>query len=259
MSVNTSETNEFGKDLGLLHKVVVAGRKVGMDHALWSVLADRSDILEGVADLARRALRISCGDLADISLWITRSAGVETLDGEKNYNCADEHSKYCERFQSCHEAMRNIFWRAQHNEEARKLCKEIEILFLLSYLHVAIHVALEQFSLRSSDRACGYSHPINGFYITLNHSSHGDDRVRQGYFLTRDEFRANEAVLAVYNQAYVNNADFDAHGYGMFRGEEFREHTVRQMHDITRAARDNQKQKISQLVDAIGASIEERK
>lgn len=45
----SSSASEFGKDLGLMHEVVVTGRKFGITRKDWSVLAHNEDKMRGVA------------------------------------------------------------------------------------------------------------------------------------------------------------------------------------------------------------------
>ncbi len=52
MSSSASEisgVSEFGKDLGLMHEVVVTGRKCGITRKDWSVLAHNEDKMRGIA------------------------------------------------------------------------------------------------------------------------------------------------------------------------------------------------------------------
>ncbi len=65
-SEGTVRRQEFGKEVGLVHEVVVTGRKVGADRAFWSTLAHDEELFRKVVGLvkARPAFRI----LVDYSL-----------------------------------------------------------------------------------------------------------------------------------------------------------------------------------------------
>lgn len=45
--------SEFGKEVGLVHKVIVTGRKVGADRNFWTTLADDVEMFKKVVDLIK--------------------------------------------------------------------------------------------------------------------------------------------------------------------------------------------------------------
>ncbi|MEQ1499965.1 MAG: hypothetical protein ABL917_01165 [Parcubacteria group bacterium] len=51
----TSDDN-FGREIGLIHKVVVTGRKVGADTAFWTALADNVSLLGTISVLVKHLL-----------------------------------------------------------------------------------------------------------------------------------------------------------------------------------------------------------
>lgn len=51
---DTARLDEFGKDLGLIHEVIVTGRKVGADRAFWAALAHDEDRFARVVALVKR-------------------------------------------------------------------------------------------------------------------------------------------------------------------------------------------------------------
>ena len=53
MSTTVRQKEEFGRDLGLIHEVVVTGRKVGADRDFWSSLAHNAELFSEIVDRVR--------------------------------------------------------------------------------------------------------------------------------------------------------------------------------------------------------------
>ena len=54
----SSEDVPFGKELGLLHEVVVTGRKAGADRDFWVILSEDPDLFEAVVAVVEAGLKV---------------------------------------------------------------------------------------------------------------------------------------------------------------------------------------------------------
>jgi hypothetical protein len=73
---------EFGKDHGLLHEVVVTGRKVGAGQEFWSALAHREDLFARVVAFVVEALRVVFTLVAKIERNMDGWTCVQPVDAE---------------------------------------------------------------------------------------------------------------------------------------------------------------------------------
>lgn len=55
----SSSVSAFGKEVGLLHEVIVTGRKVGADRTFWSILAHDEEMFRKVVDLVNEKFMIT--------------------------------------------------------------------------------------------------------------------------------------------------------------------------------------------------------
>lgn len=247
MSTNTEE--KFGSDMGLMHQVVLAGRETGMDHTAWSVLAHNKTLLAQVAELTKQALEVSAEDRMAVTKWIGEIAGTELPYREsESYYPHSSHSNYHGFLQNCHGKMKELFWKAQHNQKARELCKEIEILFVLAYCYSALRMAVYEPEVNSEYGRHWFHPPLYGFHVAFSDIFEDDGRTCPGWFNTTEYFKANEAAIAVKVACEVFKASHDAE-YN-WPSEEAKAAAVRQLYDVCCGSRDNQKQKVLQLIVA---------
>ena len=55
--------SDFGRDIGLVHKAIVTGRKVGADRKFWTALADDEDLFRKVVAFIQSGFVAECIDL----------------------------------------------------------------------------------------------------------------------------------------------------------------------------------------------------
>ena len=72
---STVRPEEFGKEHGLIHEVVVTGRKVGADHEFWARLAHDEEIFRQVVSLVRGEAAV----LEDFFLFTTSALTLNEL------------------------------------------------------------------------------------------------------------------------------------------------------------------------------------
>lgn len=76
-------SNEFGKDHGLIHEVVVTGRKFGAGEEFWAALAHREDIFAKVFALVTESLRVIFTLIAKIERDMTGWTCLEPVEAEE--------------------------------------------------------------------------------------------------------------------------------------------------------------------------------
>lgn len=78
MSEDIVRQEEFGKDLGLIHEVVVTGRKVGATKEFWSKLAHNEDLFRSVVSQILPQELAEQNILAGWSEFYSQTFGIET-------------------------------------------------------------------------------------------------------------------------------------------------------------------------------------
>lgn len=130
----------FGKDLGLIHGVVSAGREVGADHDFWSYLVYDKKVFGQVVQLVKgeraKWLTLDSEEVESIQKWLTALVMEDCPYPEsETYYTRSSHSEYDERFHNLHhEEFGEIFRKASQSKKVAKLCRLIEATFVVSYL-----------------------------------------------------------------------------------------------------------------------------
>ncbi len=93
----SKQQSDFGKDLGLIHEVVLSGRKVGADKNFWVFLSRNPETFSGVVKLVENArlkwLSVDEADLKKIKEWEERITTTDCpFPEERSYAAFNYHN-----------------------------------------------------------------------------------------------------------------------------------------------------------------------
>lgn len=241
MAKEKGEEEEFGKEIGLLHKVVVAGRKPGAGHTFWSALSDNPELLAEIVALVLGRLELTFPDATLVEKWLESLDGDCPFGEDESYTAGSPRSAYIVYFQNYHESLRLLFWKGKYNEKARALCEEVECYFILCYTLSAVWSHLNRV------RVQWLNPPLTGLFTTFREVIEGASRTPRGWLLTLEHFTTNEAVLMVCGllDKFFRWMDF----------VDFKVEAVFEMLEVCKAARDLQKQKILMMISCWQAGV----
>jgi len=194
----------FGKDLGLVHQAVLAGRRVGAGPEFWGWLAEDSALFSSFVEQARVAVRPSPSELSEASAWLASRLSNEEWPFPEHLTytaTSEERCGYEGYWKDFHNGtLKPLFKKGQHDAEARAICAGIECCFILGYAYSAMYAHVNGLTGHSA---------LNGITTTLRHLHEGSDSVSRGKFLSLAVFRSNENVEKVY-RAIVHESGSDS-------------------------------------------------
>lgn len=202
-----SMKSEFGKDLGLIHEAVIAGREVGADWAFWASLAHEPKLFEQVVLEVKQAQLPNSSDKKLIEDWLARMASEWPFCEKQSYYSRSSHCGYERSMRALPSNFPALFLHAQHCEESRVLAAAIECHFILCYIYSAVHAA------RFYGNKAWFHPPLEGLYRTFDDLVEGEVKTSRGQFLPHKHFLANESVGRVRDIAsrYRNRWDEGLH------------------------------------------------
>jgi len=182
----------FGKDLGLVHQVVVHGRDVGADRAFWSALADNRALLGEVVEFVKKACTWLDEDDAAVKQWLMLLDVDCPFVERESYIASSSYSRYYDYFRIYHQQLAGVFWKGQRSEKARAVCEEVECYFILCYTLSAVWA-----TLYGPPEHRWNGNPLEGLLVTFRGIVKNNDRTQRGWCLTHEHFLENPAVCLV--------------------------------------------------------------
>ncbi len=132
------EQDDFGKDLGLVHQVVVSGRGVGADRNFWASLAHNKDLLEDVVEFVDSWLAVTQEDRKAVNKWLFQFDVGNPLQEKESYYWRTSHCGWYKFANHCDNevpALDNFIKKASRNKQVRMILGEMHCFFLLFYLY----------------------------------------------------------------------------------------------------------------------------
>lgn len=132
------EQDDFGKDLSLVHQVVVTGRNVGADRNFWASLAHSKGLLEDVVEFVGQWMAVTDEDKKAINEWMVQFDASNPLQEEESYYFRTSHCGIYKFMNECDDkvpALNNFTKKVSRNKQARAILGEMHCFFLLFYFY----------------------------------------------------------------------------------------------------------------------------
>lgn len=198
--MSKANQNEFGKDLGLVHQAVMAGRKIGADVDFWTYLAQDQNIFSQVVKIVKDAraswLILNEAELQSIREWLKKLTKSDCpYPEDETYYTRSSHCEYSEHFYDLHNKMfSELYRKASQSKQISDVCKSIETCFVISYLLSGFYSA-EQDVDGTKRKWMHGPFSITGYFGDILND---DPRVPTGS-LSSNDFRKLEGLKEVYD------------------------------------------------------------
>lgn len=232
------ENESFGKDLGLVHQVVVAGREIGMDHGVWAYLAISRRAIKKVVETVRELLQFSQEDFDNLGKWMSKMGIDFPVDDRESEYKNGSFSSYSEISRWFHDGkFCELFLKAPHNEAIRILCAEMECLFIIAYAYSSAYAEKHHLGTKFN------TEPITGLLdVFPNLCDERNSLVQGARYLTCKDFLANESVIAIRSlAASVPRDEFNR----------FTEFNIDECLSICKSARDTQFNRVIKMIPPV--------
>ena len=197
--MSTENRGEFGKDLGLIHQVILAGREIGADATFWAFLAYDKKVFAQVVELVKDArvkwLTLSETELKTVQEWLKLLKKNDCpYPEDETYYTRSSHSTYNDRLGMLYRGdFQGMFRKASQSKQVADLCKLIEACFVVSYLLSGYYSAEQDVEGTKREWMHG---PFS--ITTYFHDIWRDDpRVPVGNFFSNEDFRKIEMAEEV--------------------------------------------------------------
>lgn len=187
-------TEGFGKDLGLMHQVVMLSRKHQVGQKFWGFLAHNDAFFKKVIEMATEEAKLKREDVDGVLNFVTEMRSRECMiSEEESYYARSSHSAHHDLIRALMKGFKKLITRAQYSPAAVELCVELEKFFQMAYVRSAVYCQIND---HPKDRNRWFHEPIYGLHTTFMDLLAGDGRVYMGSFLDYEAFANDKHIKA---------------------------------------------------------------
>ncbi len=188
------DTRDFGKDLGLMHQVVVLSRKHQVGQKFWGFLAHNDAFFKKVIEMATEEAKLKLEDVSGVLDYLTKMRSRDCMISEtESYYARSSHSAHQDLIHAQMEGFKHLIRRAQHSPAAAEICAELEKFFQIAYVRSAVYCQIND---HPENRDRWFHEPIYGLHTTFVDLLAGDNRVHLGSFLNHEAFTNDKHIEA---------------------------------------------------------------
>ncbi len=190
----TENTKGFGKDLGVMHQMVMLSRRHNVGQKFWGFLAHNEDLFKRIIVMAEEAVALQPTDVGNLidTLMAIRAEGCPIREQESYYarSSHSEHRVLVSRQMTSRFAA--LMKKAEHNPQAEAICVELEKFFQIAYVRSAVYCQIHE----EPEHNRWFHEPIWGLHTTFMDLWDGDGRVYLGSFLDHETFTSDKHIEA---------------------------------------------------------------
>lgn len=199
--------DDFGKDLGLVHQVVLVGRSVGADRNFWASLAHTSGLLEDVVEFVSQWMAVTDEDKKAIMAWLHLFDPDNPLQEEESYYFRTSHCGIYKISNECHEkvpALDAFINKVSRNKRAREILGQMHCFFIMFYLYSGL------WAYKNRKEVEWMHSPLWSTFHNLMDvvAGHSPDSHTRWHFDYHKTFMANPNFLAMRDQFYKYATDW---------------------------------------------------
>lgn len=229
----------FGRDVGLMQQVILAGNTVGADHYFWAALAHNKKLFAEVVQSVRAALCLSDDDREIVTRWLKSIEDDCPFREKESYYYGTPHCAYKTFFHEYQELpeMKRLFWKGHNKMSVRLLCEAIECYFVVSYVLSGVWC-----KIHAADQKWMHE-PLDALFITFPAIADGENYsdAPRGQLVSQKRFMLNEAIAAIEAVRKLHQSSFHAN---FDEGVEYPADVVKNIYEVCQGAKQRLHQSI---------------